>query len=69
MVKRLAFLLVFVLSVPVVLLATMFSLTVIAPLVSILYVLRGGDSDDLMDKISQPVEWAVNLPYKIMGKG
>lgn len=65
MIKRLLFVIVYAICFPLIFPAV-FSIIITLPIAGIIYIVKGDKEDVLMDFVTFPIQWVVDLPYKIM---
>lgn len=67
MLKRILFVFVFIVNIPLFSLCCFVSVLIMPIIALFIYMVKGNEGNTLIDFIQGPVTWAINLPYKIMG--
>lgn len=69
MAKRILFIIVYIIWLPVIFVSAPFTAAVMFPLAGILWVIKGGDSTDIIELALSPFIWTISFPFKITGTG
>lgn len=68
MIKRIVFLIVWLLSFPLVCISVFVGLLILLPIGAFIWIIKGGDSERMLDWSFTPLDFCINLPYKITGQ-